>query len=115
MDKSIQFKEYRKKYKEFYYNKYTIKETKQSICLEYEFEIPNLAKFNPKIEILKKQLNFKNINGIYVENMVFNIGLIELISYWKSTCSPKIIIKCGQLTDEQINWWKKIYFNGWRL
>lgn len=44
--------------------------------------------------------------------MAFHIGLIELISYWKSTCSPNVIIKCGYLNEEQIKWWKKIYYYG---
>lgn len=57
-------------------------------------------------------MQFKSLENNYVKNMVFNIGLIELISYWKSTCSPKIIIKCGYLNEEQINWWKKLYFYG---
>ena len=112
MDKSLKFKEYREKYKEFYYNKYAIKEDDEIIYLEYEFEIPKLTKFNPTIKILKKSFNFRNINSKYVKNMVFNIGLIELISYWKSTCSPNIIIKCGYLNKEQIEWWKKTYFYG---
>ena len=112
MDNSLKFIEYRKKYKEFYFNSYSIKEDNKKIYLEYEFEIPNLTKFNPKLEIMKKQLNFKDINSICVKNIVFHIGLIELLSYWKSTCSPKIIIKCGYLSKEQITWWKKLYFNG---
>lgn len=112
MDKSLLFKENRKQYKEFYYNSYLIKEDEEAIYLEYEFEIVNLTKFNPKLKIMKKEFNFKNIKSDYVENMVFHIGLIELISYWKSTCSPKVIIKCGYLTKEQIDWWKKLYFYG---
>ena len=44
--------------------------------------------------------------------MVFNIGMIELISYWKCACPENVIIKCGKLTDEQIAFWKKLYFNG---
>lgn len=112
MDKSLQFIKYRELYKEFYFNKYLIKEDNDSIYLEYEFEIPNLTKFNPSIKILKKSHVFKNINTKYVKNLVFHIGLIELISYWKCTCSPKIIIKCGFLNNEQIEWWKKIYFYG---
>ena len=44
--------------------------------------------------------------------MVFHIGLIELISYWKCTCSPEVVIKCGYLNKEQIDWWKKLYFYG---
>ena len=112
MDKSLQFKEYREKYKEFHFNSYSIKEDNTAIYLEYEFQIPGLTTFNPKLKILKKKLNFKDINNKYVENIVFHIGLIELISYWKSTCSPKIIIKCGYLNTEQIKWWKKLYFYG---
>ena len=112
MDKSSSFKQYRKTYKEFYYNSYSIEEDNETIYIQYEFEIAGLTKFEPKIKILKKQLNFKEINSNYVKNMVFHIGLIELISYWKSTCSPKIIIKCGYLNEEQIKWWKKLYFYG---
>lgn len=112
MDKLLCFKQFREKYKEFYYNSYSIKEDDNAICLEYDFEIPRLSKFNPKISILKKNLKFKNINSVYVQNMVFNIGLIELISYWKCTCSPTIVINCGYLDEEQINWWKKLYYYG---
>lgn len=112
MDKKLEFKECREKYKEFWYNSYSSYEDEQSIYLEYEFEIPGLTKFNPKLRIDKKQLNFKSINTPIAQNNIFNIGLIELISYWKCTCSPKIIIKCGYLNEEQINWWKKLYFYG---
>ena len=99
-------------YKEFYYNSYLIEEKEDAIHIQYEFEIPGLVKFNPKLRILKKNLKFKDIETKYVQNMVFHIGLIELISYWKSTCSPKVVIKCGYLNEEQIEWWKKLYFYG---
>lgn len=112
MDNSIKFAEYREKYKEFHYNSYLIKEDDEALYIEFEFEIPNLTKFNPKIKILKKALPFKNIDNCQVENLVFHIGLIELLSYWKCICSPKIIINCGYLNEEQIKWWKKLYFYG---
>ena len=108
----MQFEEFRERYSEFYFNKYSITEDSQAIYLEYEFEIPNLTKFTPKTKILKKELKLKSIDNNYVKNMVFHIGLVELISYWKCTCSPKIIIKCGYLNEEQIMWWKKLYFYG---
>lgn len=112
MDKSLEYEQYRKRYKEFYYNKYSITEDKNAIYLEFEFEIPKLAKFNPQLKILKKDLKWKDINSKYAQNMVFNIGLIELISYWKSTCSPQVIIKCGYLNENQKQWWKKLYYYG---
>ncbi|NOR87264.1 MAG: hypothetical protein GQ527_06615 [Bacteroidales bacterium] len=38
--------------------------------------------------------------------------MIEVVSYWKASCSPDLIIKPFQLQQEQINWWKKLYFQG---
>ena len=101
MDKSEDFRQYREKYKEFHYNSYNIVENEKEIHIEFEFEIPGLAKFNPTIKILKKDMKLKDTNSDYVKNMVFNIGLIELISYWKSTCAPKVVIKCGYINKEQ--------------
>ena len=112
MDNFMKFKQYREQYEEFYYNSYSISEDEEAIYLEFEFEIPKLTKFNPKHRILKKNFKFKNINDYNVKNLVFHIGLVELISYWKSTCSSHVIIKCGYLDENQINWWKKLYFYG---
>ena len=112
MDKSENFREYREKYNEFYYNGYSLTEDRDSIYLEYEFEIPNLSVFHPKLRILKKNMNLKSIDAPQAKNMAFHIGLVELISYWKCACPKQVLIKCGYLSDEQIAWWKKLYFYG---
>lgn len=112
MNNSLKFKEYRKRYPEFYYNSYKAYEDKQKIYLEYEFEVSGLVKFHPTLQINKKNFKWKSIESDYAKNMIFHIGMIELISYWKATCSPKVIIKCGYLNEEQIEWWKKLYFYG---
>ena len=44
--------------------------------------------------------------------IVFSIGMVELVSYWKCACPPRVIVKCGALNEEQIRWWKKLYFGG---
>ncbi len=112
MNKSIEFNKFREKYKDFYYNSYEIFEDDNSIYLKYNFEIKGLTVFNPELKIIKKDFRVKNIETNIIKNLAFHIGLIELISYWKSTCSPNVIIKCGYLNDEQKNWWKKLYFFG---
>lgn len=110
MGKLLEFQQYREQYKEFWYNSYSSYEDEKAIYLEYEFEITNLTKFHPKLQIDKKEFQFKDIHTKQAQNMIFHIGLIELISYWKCTCSPKVVIKCGYLDEEQIKWWKKLYF-----
>lgn len=112
MDKSLKFEQCREEYKEFRFNSYSISDDSEAIYIQFEFEIVGLTKFNPNLRILKKNLPFKDIKSDYVRNMVFHMGLVELISYWKSTCSPKVVIKCGYLNEEQIKWWKKLYFYG---
>ncbi len=106
------FEDLRNKYKEFIYEKYEIIENNNDYEIIFHFNIPGLTEFKPKIIIEKENITNKNINKDFLEYLVFNIGLVELISYVKCTCSPNIIIKCGYLSVEQINWFKKLYYNG---
>lgn len=108
----MNFLELRQKYPNFFYNSYKIEEDTEKIYIEYEFEIENLTKFNPKIEILKKEFILKDIKKDIVKNIVFNLGMVEAISYFKATCSPQFFIKCGKLTPYQEKWFKKLFFLG---
>ncbi len=106
------FIELRKKYPEFIYENYEIIDEENNYKLVFNFNIPDLVKFSPNITIPKKGLKNSNIDKAYFNELVFHIGLIELVSYFKCTCSPNVIIKCGYLNDEQIKWFKKLYYNG---
>lgn len=99
-------------YENFIYNDYKIYEDNEKIYIEYDFEIESLIRFNHKIEILKKNFNFKNIYTDFIKNIVFNIGMVEAISYYKSACSPRFIIKCGYLDEFQKEWYRKLYYLG---
>ena len=108
------FKELRKKYTKFIYRDYSISEDENSIKIEYFFEISNLSIFKPTIEIEKRNIVFKSVDNDFVRNLAFNIGMIELISYWKCVCPKKVIVECGALNKEQIAWFKKLYYFGLR-
>lgn len=108
------FEDLRSEYKEFIYGSYEVSEDENKIKIEYYFEIPNLSIFRPTIEIEKRDISFKEIDNDFVKNLVFNIGMIELISYWKCACPKKLIVECGTLNGEQIAWFKKLYYYGLR-
>lgn len=108
----MDFCELREKYPKFIYNDYKIEELQDKIVIEYDFEIEGLTKFNPRIEILKKDFNFKSINSNVVKNIVFSLGMVEAISYFKPTCSPQFFIKCGKLDEFQEKWFKKLFYLG---
>lgn len=44
--------------------------------------------------------------------LIFHLGLIELVSYWKAACPPRIRVEAGRLTGDQVAWWKRLYFRG---
>ncbi len=55
---------------------------------------------------------FKRQSQELLDNLVFHLGLIEAFSYWKLTASPSFIIDCGQLNDDQIDFWHQLLING---
>ena len=94
------------KYDTFIYDSFNIEDIGNKYRLIFNFIVPNLTEFHPYIEVDKFHIDsFSNY-------LVFHIGLIELISYWKCTCSKNVIIKAGYIDDDQINWFKKIYYYG---
>jgi len=49
-----------------------------------------------------------------LELFVFHLGLIEMLSYWKATCSPEILVRAGSLDAQQIVWWTDLLLHGMR-
>ncbi len=54
----------------------------------------------------------RNLPESEIDTLVFNLGLAEIPSYWKATCSPKIEVLAGTLTSHQIAWWEKLIYKG---
>lgn len=100
------------KYPNFIYKNYEIIEDKEKIFFKFEFEIEGLSEFNHEIEILKKDFKWKNLRSNILKNIVFNLGLVEAISYFKATCSKNFYIKCGKLDEYQEKWFRKLFFLG---
>ncbi|MDD4830045.1 MAG: UDP-N-acetylmuramoyl-L-alanine--D-glutamate ligase [Bacteroidales bacterium] len=114
IDNSQKFNTLRKNYPIFKYKNYgyTFNKDKSSIILNFEFECKE-HKFNPKIEFLVNKLFVHNrFDSEEIAIIAFNIGMIELISYWKAFACPIVLIEAGYLTAKQIKFWKKQYFNG---
>lgn len=107
------FIELRKQYATFIYDGYHIAETDSFIELTFDFVIDGLCEFHPTTKIMTDNLNLVNpCRGGMADRIIFALGMVEAVSYWKCACPPNLIIKCGHLDGEQIGWWKKLWFNG---
>ena len=109
MDK---FKELRCKYPIFIYDSYEIKETEKEFQISYNFVVPELCEFKPTWTFRKADKELSENDREIFERTIFNLGMVEVISYLKATCSPKLIVRAGYLNKEQIEWYKKLYING---
>lgn len=100
------FEQLREKHGEFVYESYEIND--DSFVFHFRMD---KYRFDPKWsfspELIKNAKDKK-----LLQYAVFSLGMSELVSYWKCACPPVVKINCGALNDEQIKWWKKLYFNG---
>lgn len=111
-DNQNKFNELRNKYNTFIYEGFTINNNENNFEIKYKYKIENLTEFESIFKIDKSIIKYNEDILNNSNNLLFNLGLVELISYWKLTCSPNVIIKAGYINDEQINWFKKLYFYG---
>ena len=117
----------RKRYPKFIYQNYSYKISGRNLEIFFDFRIPPDIKFHPKVIIENIPPNLSTSEVDRFDNLVFHLGLMEIPSYWKATCSPEIEIKAGPLNQEQIkypsvvkggderkfiDWWKDLIING---
>ena len=103
----------REEYDFFRFQRYDYTLEKDSLYVKFYFSLNDEYFFTPSFEIAKRKFyNFNNLGNNQLDTILFNIGMIELISYWKLACPKKVYITPFRLSEEQIKWWKKLYFNG---
>lgn len=105
------FNRFRNENPVFIYDSYRISETEESVEVSFRFIIPDLAEFNPSWSF-PKPADVHIENSAVFEKLVFSLGLAEAVSYWKAVCSPEFRINCGELDENQISWWKKLWYRG---
>lgn len=103
----------REKYPEFCYEGYEVYNCGGEIGLKFHFSQSDEIKFSPEWVLPFDYGQYASSeNKRFIDYLVFNLGMVELVSYWKACCSPVVRVKCGSLDSWQIGWWKKLYFNG---
>ncbi len=84
-----------------------------TLSLAFDFNLDDRYHFCPTLEIPARP--FFNWDGIPEEQMqalAFQIGMTELVSYWKIACPKRVVVKPFGLTKSQKRFWTKLYYNG---
>jgi len=110
---TLKVEKLRQKYPLFIYESYLVEQKNYDLVLSFKFSAPPDLAFESVLVF--KDVNtdrLKVIDKEVLDNLAFHIGLGEITSYWKATCSPKIVIKPSSLNKEQLSWWHKQIING---
>jgi UDP-N-acetyl-alpha-D-muramoyl-L-alanyl-L-glutamate epimerase len=98
----------REKYPFFVYDGYLFEQKNNDLEMRFNFSAPPDLKFESVVFLKNiEESRLKEIKKEVLDNLVFHIGLSEMVSYWKAVCSPEIIIKAGYLNNKQLSWWHK--------
>ncbi|MBE6828202.1 MAG: hypothetical protein E7514_06280 [Ruminococcaceae bacterium] len=107
------FTSLREQYRNFYYHGFRLEKSDSRIDIEFDFEIEGLTHFRPSTYIDISNLELANpFDSETAKKIIFNLGMVELISYWKCACPETVNVECGYLCERNVNWWKKLYFGG---
>ena len=111
------FDQFRSEYTYLEYSGYQSVIDNTGLHITYEFNLSDKFVFHPGFSIPRRRFfsNFPSEESILnplFKNLLFHIGMIELISYWKSACPQQVIVKGYKLTEEQVTWWKNVYYQG---
>jgi hypothetical protein len=104
------FEDLRIKYPQFIYHGYRFDVSHEALDVSFRFEIPGLSIFEPTWSF-PFYADDPRLDDPVLQRLVFSLGMTELISYWKLTCSPTVVL-CTDLGEDQIEWWKKLYWGG---
>lgn len=105
------FHKLRKRYPEFIYESFQVKETSRQYIVTYHYRINELT-FSPQVFIEKRFITNTEVNSEFLNYLFFQYGLFDLMNYYKLTCSPKIIIRPMKIHPEQCDFFKKVLYHG---
>ena len=112
MNNTEKFLEFRQNYPVFIYEKFEYEIEQIGLKIKFTF-INGEHCFSPTLFVEKKHfLSFSHLSKEQLDLLVFHMGMVELVSYWKAFCSPRVIIKPFALREKQIEFFKKLYYNG---
>ena len=112
-DNHTKFEALRQEFGTFTFVRQTVKRNGGGLSLAFDFSLDDRYFFHPTLEIPARPFfDWEGIPMERLEALAFQIGMTELVSYWKIACPKKVIVRPFALDDSQKSFWKKLYYNG---
>lgn len=107
----MHYQDLQKEYSTLIYKDFKIADEEDFIKVTYTYILGNYT-FTPSVTINKTNIKNNNVNQEFLSYLFFNYGLVDIINYFKLSCPKKVIIEAGYINQDQINFFKKLIYNG---
>ena len=112
-DNQSKFDALRREFSTFTFERQTVKRENGALSLAFDFNLDERYHFRPTLDIPARPFfDWDNIPEAQLQTLAFQIGMTELVSYWKIACPKRVVVKPYALTESQKAFWKKLYYNG---
>lgn len=112
-DNQARFDALRHEFGTFTFVKQTVTRAEGKLSLAFDFNLDDRYFFHPTMEIPPQPFfDWGSIPEEQLQALAFQIGMTELVSYWKIACPKRVMVKPFALTENQKKFWKKLYYNG---
>ena len=112
-DNQSKFDALRKEFSTFTFEKQTVSRQNGTLSLAFDFNLDDRYHFRPTLEIPARPFfDWDGIPEEVLQVLAFQIGMTELVSYWKIACPKRVVVKPFAVTESQKRFWKKLYYNG---
>lgn len=111
----LQYEALRKRFHTFTYESYSYRFGREGLKIGFIFNLDGKITFKPEINFPYLEAGFtptSRLPGPVMDNLVFHLGMIEVVSYWKAACPGEIRIVPHRLAPEQRQWWLDLYYKG---
>lgn len=113
IDNQSKFNAFRQEFSTFTFERLMVKRENGTLSLAFDFNLDDRYHFHPTLEIPARPFfDWDNIPEEQLQSLAFQIGMTELVSYWKIACPKRVVVKPFALTEAQKTFWKKLYYNG---
>lgn len=112
MQNQTLFNQLRQQHPTFTYEGFQYQYSENQIDITFDFRIGETIRFTPSMHLTPGKHAIRLANPKQLEGIIFHIGLIELISYWKCACCPVVHVNGYRLSEAQQQWWKNLYWKG---
>jgi hypothetical protein len=99
----------------FTYEDYAVERIGEDLRFTFSFTMAPDVAFSPTTTLRAPDpARLASLPREAIDGLAFHLGLIEMLSYWKTACAPEIVVKAGALDAGQVAWWRDLILHGMR-